>query len=174
MHPIPRIVQQWQSGESLFLRNNDLINRLAFNQLIVFHNNSPINTMRKKILLSFFMLLVCFIGSSYSNSVEPREYKQAFCWLRNPPDSSVEWSFLADQAIMVYLENCNLIGVTVTLSEDFAGSTQYEHYIIGPYGVTNGKRYSIFGQTPISWKFTLSTASDVALVRGRARWDNIQ
>lgn len=85
----------------------------------------------------------------------------------------MEWSFLADQAIMVYLENNNALGVTVILTEEFAGSSQYEHYLIAPYGVTNGKRYSIFGQTPLTWKFTLSTVSDVAFVRGRARWDDL-
>ena len=119
------------------------------------------------------MLLVCFIGSSSSNSVEPKEYKQAFCWLRNPPDSSVDWSFLADQSVTVYLENCNALFVAVTLSEHFAGSTQSENYLLEPFMTTNGKTYSIFGIPPLVYKFTLSTISDAALVHGKARWDSL-
>lgn len=129
--------------------------------------------MRKtkfKIFVSSFMLLSVAIG--VINAAEPKAATTSTCFLRNPPDSSVDWKFHGNQTVWVSLENGNVLGVTATLGEYCAGKWQYEHYVIAPFYTTEEKKYSIFGNPPIVWNFSISTASDAALITGHARWDS--
>lgn len=94
----------------------------------------------------------------------------ATCSLINPPNSEIKWVFGGNQVIWVKFSNSNVLNVAVEVVCNTLFD-QTDKYIILPLSSTKEKKYSIFGNTPISWKFTVSTLSDAASVVGNARWD---
>lgn len=126
-------------------------------------------TKLKMLVLSLMSLVV---GIGVINAAEPKAATTSTCFLRNPPDSSVDWKFYGNQTVWVSLENGNVLGVTATLGLYNAGKWEYKQYVIAPFYTTEEKAYSIFGNPPIIWNFSISTASDAALITGHARWNS--
>ncbi len=129
--------------------------------------------MKNKIFLSSLLTIYLFAFSPCTINASKRSAEvESICFLTNPPISSTDWNFYGNQGIWVKLENCNVLGVTASLGEYFCGRWKYNHYIIPPMCETTECYYSIFGETPIPWKFNISTASSVAMITGHARWDS--
>lgn len=87
-----------------------------------------------------------------------------------PTKSEIKWVFGGNQVIWVKFSNSNVLNVAVEVVCNTLFD-QTDKYIILPLSSTKEKKYSIFGNTPIGWKFTVSTLSDAASVVGNARWD---
>lgn len=129
--------------------------------------------MKHRLLLS--ILLAVFLSAFtifVINASENNAEVESVCYLTNPPTSSTDWNFYGNQGIWVKLENCNVLGVAATLGEYFCGQWKYHHYIIQPFDETTEIYYSTFGDTPILWKFNISTASSVAMINGHAKWNS--
>lgn len=122
-----------------------------------------------KIISFITAVIVSSLTNGFSNAPKSVAPGGSTCFLINPPNSSVEWSFGAGQSVQVYLENLNILPVTVTLVYYFA-SDEYWHTIIPSKSLTETKTYSVFGYTPIQYRFSLSTASGAAQIVGHASW----
>lgn len=97
-------------------------------------------------------------------------YITSSCQLMNPPNSFINWIFAGNQIIWVTFVNSGPLGVTLSVACPTIMQGP-ENYIILPFKSTSEKRYSIFGNTPIGWKFELSTITDVALISGHAKFE---
>lgn len=92
------------------------------------------------------------------------------CNLINPPNSSIDWFFYGNQGIWITFKNGNPLGVTLLFTHHFAGKDDTIGYELFPFQTTDEKYYSIFGNTPIRWNFTLETFSSAAAIYATARW----
>lgn len=126
----------------------------------------------KKIKLAFgTMFLLCLIVSIFaftSSDVNSTNSTTSSCSLVNPPRSFISWNFWGNQLVWVTVKNGNFLGVTATLNCATVANTK--SWFLLPAGSTGEIRYDIFGNLPISWRFTLSTISDAALIYGQAHW----
>ena len=95
----------------------------------------------------------------------------AGCTLVNPPNSSVDWKIMGNQIIWVTYASSSALstGITVTCNTLAGNNTEYIYFL--PFETKNERKYSIFGNTPILWKFSIKTISDVASFHASARWD---
>ena len=126
-----------------------------------------------KLLLCFGLCcwLVLSLSAFILNDTATNASTSSSCALVNPPNSEISWRFAGSQIVWVTVENGNVLGVTATLSCDIFATPDIRSWVLLPYGKTDRLRYSIFGDVPIGWRFTLSTISDAALIYGKASWD---
>lgn len=125
---------------------------------------------RIKLYVCAFVAMALCLTIEIAKAAGSKAALTSTCFLRNPPESSVDWKFYGNQKVWVSLENGNVLGVAATLGE-FHTNWQYEHYIIAPFNKTPEQTYSKFSDTPVVWRFSISTASDAALTTGHARWN---
>ncbi len=111
-------------------------------------------------------LLVLFLLCSATGGVET-----SAIILRNPPNNNVLWSFQGNQAIDVYYENGNVLGIACVCAV-LRPIQKTERLVLLPKGRSKTFRYDIFGQVPISWQISIGTNADVALIYGYAEWDS--
>ncbi len=89
--------------------------------------------------------------------------------LRNPPINYLLWDFKGNQAIDVYYENGNILGVACVCSV-LEPIRKSEHIVLLPEGRSKTFRYDIFGQVPIGWRIAIETNADAALIYGYSEW----
>ena len=115
-----------------------------------------------------FITIALFLIMSLPIHSKDSPCKSGFA-LKNPPNTSVYWSFGGNQIIWVTYSNCNTLGVGIQVKcENLINVCQ--NYALPPFATTNEIEYSQFGRTPINWRFTITTISSAALVVGNAHW----
>lgn len=83
--------------------------------------------------------------------------------LINPPNSSIDMVIVGNQQLAGTATNKNILGVTLTIKDDFAVNTTFYSGILLPGFSHNYSDYR-FGQLPITYRHSASTSSDAANV----------
>lgn len=118
-----------------------------------------------KITRTFFLMIFLFISfGAYTQ----QQSKSAV--LVNPPNSSATLSIEGNQIVDLTLENSNFLGVLLNVPEPKPFQGNWSVTLL-PYGSAT-KEYSVFGQLPIYWTWTVTTYSDVASVLITATWQS--
>jgi hypothetical protein len=83
--------------------------------------------------------------------------------LINPPSSSISMVFAGGQSVAGKATNNNILGVTLTIKNNFTVSTTIYSGILFP-GASHQYSDYIFGTIPVTYRHSASTASDAANV----------
>lgn len=130
--------------------------------------------MKKFLLILFSWCVMSTIGSQAQASSYFSTATESHVTVVAPPSTLTNWEFYGNQGIWVYFENLNPVPVAFGFIHKFAGQRE-EHYVsLLPRQSTRDGYFSIFGQTPILWRFEIIVSSPVALFAGHARWDPIR
>lgn len=121
--------------------------------------------MKKFILLG--ILVAAFTHSQQSMAYQyPTSSSINYIY---PPDVSKDWQFYGNQGIYIYVANCNPQIANILLTWHHSVS-ETKAFIALPLQRSKEEYYSIFGNVPIFWNFTISTPNGAANVWLHANW----
>lgn len=132
---------------------------------------------KKKLLIKMkfgrviFLISILFLFET-SGVIDGESFKpnpRAVTSLRKPPEAEAILHFEGNQAVYLYCKNCNVLPLLVAIDCSTI-ICPTELFAMPPLGMSKIKRYSVFGETPISWNFVIKTIVDVACVWIYAEW----